>query len=139
MRDHAGVTGRPPPEAPASLPPIGWVLYDGACGLCARWVPRWTPTFTRLGLATAALQEPWVAARTGLAEAELVRDFRILFHDGTVLGGADAYRWILRRRWWGFPLWLFVVVPPGRWVFDFGYRRLNRNRHQVSRWCGIRP
>jgi len=53
--------------------------------------------------------------------------------------GAAAYRWVLRRRWWGIPLWLIVVVPPGRWVFDLGYRWFATHRHQVSQVCGLPP
>lgn len=128
-------------EAPPSITsaPIGWVLFDGACGICSRWVPWWSPTFARLGLAPAALQEPWVAARTSLAPEELLRDLSILLADGTLVRGADAYRWVLRRRWWGLPLWLLAVVPPGRWLFDLGYRLIADNRHRISAACRLRP
>lgn len=124
------------PSAPAS--PIGWVLFDASCGICSRAVPWWSPTFSRLGLATAALQEPWVAERTRLAPADLLRDISILFADGALLRGADAYRWVLRRRWWGFPMWLLVAVPPGRWLFDLGYRLVARNRQRISAVCHLK-
>ena len=119
--------------------PVGWVLFDASCGICSRWVPWWSPTFARLGLSTAALQEPWVAARTQLSAEDLLRDIIILLADGTLVRGAAAYRWVLRRRWWGIPLWLIVVVPPGRWVFDLGYRWFATHRHQVSQVCGLPP
>ena len=124
---------------PGASPPIGWVLFDGSCGLCSRWVPWWSPTFDRLGLATAALQEPWIAARTRLSAEDLLRDLSILLADGTLIRGADAYRWVLRRRWWGLPIWLLVVVPPGRWLFDLGYRLFARNRHRISTACRLPP
>ena len=76
---------------PGTSPPIGWVLFDGSCGICLRWVPWWSPTFDRLGLATAALQEPWIAARTQLSAEDLLRDISILLADGTLIRGADAY------------------------------------------------
>lgn len=119
--------------------PRGWVLYDGSCGICSNWVPWWAPTLGRLGLATAALQEPWVAARVALPEAELLRDISILLADGRLVRGADAYRWVLRRCWWGLPLWLLAVVPPTRWLFDLGYRLFAANRHAISRACRIPP
>lgn len=28
--------------------PRGWVVYDGDCGLCAKWVPFWAPTLRRI-------------------------------------------------------------------------------------------
>ncbi|MCK6490149.1 MAG: DUF393 domain-containing protein [Planctomycetes bacterium] len=131
--------GRGGDDAGMDAPPAGWVLYDASCGFCARWVPWWTPTFARVGLATAALQEPWVAARTGLAGEALLRDLVILLADGRLVLGADAYRWVLRRRWWGLPLWVLAALPPGRWLFDGGYRLFARNRHRVSHLCRLPP
>ena len=119
--------------------PTGWVLYDGTCGVCTTGASWWSPTFARLGLATAALQEPWVAARTRLSADELLRDITILLADGTLVRGADAYRWVLRRRWWGLPLWLIAAVPPTRWLFDLAYRLLAANRQRVSAVCRLTP
>ncbi len=34
----------------------GWVLYDGDCGFCSSWVPRWTNVLRRRGIAIAPLQ-----------------------------------------------------------------------------------
>lgn len=126
-------------HAEPPIPPIGWALYDASCGICARGVPWWSSTFSRLGLATAALQEPWVAKRTGLTTKALMRDFCILLSDGSLLRGTDAYRWILRQRWWSLPLWLLVAIPPGRWAFDLGYRIFANHRQRVSRLCGLTP
>lgn len=120
-------------------PPAGWVLYDASCGICSRWVPWWSPTLGRIGLATAALQQPWVAARLAMPPEELLADITILLADGRLVRGADAYRWVLRRRWWMLPLWLLATLPPTRWLFDLGYRGFARNRHAISRACGLRP
>jgi predicted DCC family thiol-disulfide oxidoreductase YuxK len=130
-----------PPQADASPPSaaVGWVLYDASCGICSQAVPWLSPTLARLGLATAALQEPWVAARVALPPEELLRDLGLLLADGRLLRGADAYRWILRRRWWTIPLWLLAAMPPTRWLFDLAYRLVARNRHAISHACGIRP
>jgi predicted DCC family thiol-disulfide oxidoreductase YuxK len=38
----------------------GWVFYDGTCGICGRWVPRWTPWLAARGLAVAPLQEAYL-------------------------------------------------------------------------------
>ena len=56
----------------------GWVLYDGGCGVCSRWVPFWAPTLNRLGLDIAPLQAPWVADRLRLGPETLTRDLRLL-------------------------------------------------------------
>ena|SRR2546425_12378338 len=76
--------------------PRGWVLYDGGCGVCARWVPCWARTLAGLGLGIAALQEPWVRARLELAPDALLSDIRLLLADGTQLAGADVYRYVMR-------------------------------------------
>jgi predicted DCC family thiol-disulfide oxidoreductase YuxK len=125
--------------SPSPPDPAGWVLFDAGCGICARWVPAWSPTFRKLGLATAPLGEPWVAERTGLPPEELLRDFAILLADGSLLRGGDAYRWILRREWWGWPLWLAASLPPGRQLFDLAYRTFARNRRRLSRVCRLEP
>jgi predicted DCC family thiol-disulfide oxidoreductase YuxK len=121
----------PPPA------PVGWVLYDADCGICFTGATRLGPTFAALGLATAALQEPWVAERTGLPADELLRDLIILFADGSLLRGVAAYRWVLRRRWWGWPLWLVTSVPPGSWLGRWGYRMFAGHRHQIARLCRL--
>lgn len=118
---------------------VGWVLYDGSCGVCARWVPFWAPTLRRLGLGTAALQSPWVVEWTGLAPGELLQDLRLLHADGHLTSGADVYRFVMRRLWWAYPLYLLSVVPSGRQVFDWGYRTFARHRLQVSAVCGLEP
>ena len=71
--------------------PVGWVLYDQGCGVCARWVPFWAPTLRRLGLEIAPLQAPWVVERLDVAPDALLRDVRLLFADGRQLAGADLF------------------------------------------------
>jgi hypothetical protein len=86
-------------------------------------------------LEAVPLQEPWVVARVGAPSD----DVGLLLRDGTVLRGAAVYRWLLRRRWWGIPLWLLASVPPSRWLFDLGYRLVARNRHRLGRACRLQP
>jgi predicted DCC family thiol-disulfide oxidoreductase YuxK len=116
---------------------VGWVLYDGGCGLCSRWVPFWEATLRARGFRIAPLQSPWVAKRTGLPEAELVTDLRLLFDDGRQIRGADVYRHVMRRIWWAYPLYLLAAAPVLRAVFDGGYRRFATNRYRISRSCGL--
>jgi predicted DCC family thiol-disulfide oxidoreductase YuxK len=117
----------------------GWVLYDGACGVCSRWVPFWTPTLRRIGLDVAPLQATWVGERTGLTPDQLVQDLRLLHADGQLTSGAAVYRYVMRRRWWAWPLYLMSILPIGRQIFDWGYRTFARHRMQVSDVCGLAP
>lgn len=121
--------------------PLAWVLYDGACGFCSRWVPFWKGTLAKRGIGIASLQEPWVASRLeakGVATSNLLDDLRILVPgSGDVIPGADAYRWAFRRIWWATPLWLLSVTPGLRRLFDLGYRTFAANRYRVSKACRL--
>lgn len=121
--------------------PFAWVLYDGACGFCSRWVPFWRETLARRGFGIATLQEPWIVERLaaqGVPEETLLDDLRILVAEtGDVIPGADAYRFAFRRIWWALPLYLLSVTPGLRRLFDRGYRAFAENRYRVSKACRI--
>ncbi|MBI3400927.1 MAG: DUF393 domain-containing protein [Acidobacteria bacterium] len=110
-----------------------YVLYDGDCGFCSRWVPSWAKTLKRAGFEIAPLQSPWLANVAHLNPAELTDDFTLLLDDGRLLRGADAYRYLMRRIWWTLPLYALSVIPGLRGIFDWGYRTFARNRYCVSR------
>ncbi len=118
--------------SPPDLPARGWVLYDGGCALCRRFVPRWHRALARRGFRPAALQEPWVAERAGMPPDELVQEFRVLERSGVLHSGAEAYRALMRRIWWAWPLWLLTGLPLARTLFAWVYRKVARHRHGLS-------
>ena len=115
--------------------PMDFVLYDGSCGFCARWVPFWEATLLRRGIAIAPLQSDWVAERLNLTPDEATQDLRFLRVDGTYVSGADVYRHVMRRIWWAWPLAMLASAPGLRRVFDWGYRTFARNRYRISSAC----
>jgi predicted DCC family thiol-disulfide oxidoreductase YuxK len=115
----------------------GWVLYDGSCGFCKRWVPFWAPTLRRLGYDIAPLQSPWVSQHLGLSDSVLTQDLRLLFSDGTQVQGADVYRHIMRQIWWAYPFYLLAAAPGTSTLFDLGYRTFAINRFRFSKACGF--
>jgi predicted DCC family thiol-disulfide oxidoreductase YuxK len=115
----------------------GWVLYDGTCGFCSRWVPFWQNTLKKRGYHIAPLQAQWVAEKFDLSEEELAADFRLLLADGKRLAGAEVYRYLMRRIWWATPLYLISILPGFRPLFDSGYRMFAENRHWISQTCRI--
>jgi predicted DCC family thiol-disulfide oxidoreductase YuxK len=123
----------------ATADPQGWVLYDAGCGVCAAWVPFWAPTLARVGLSVAPLQAPWVATRTALPPDALLSDIRLLLPDGRQVVGADVYRYVMKRLWWAYPLYLPTVIPGLCWIFDRAYRLFADNRLHISGACGLRP
>lgn len=118
-------------------PRDGWVLYDGACGFCSRWVPFWEEVLRKRGFGIAPLQTPWAKDRLGLDGDDLIRDLRLLFRDGRHVEGADVYRQVMRRMPWAYPIYALSVAPGLARVFDWGYRTFARNRYRVSRACRL--
>jgi acetyl esterase len=121
------------------MPARGWVLYDGQCGFCSASVRRVINIIRRRGFEAVPLQTPWVRERTGLDEATLLRDMRLLLNDGRLISGADAYLYVMRRIWWTLPAALLFSLPGLHWAFSRAYRWVATNRGQISRACGLTP
>ncbi len=118
-------------------PRSGWVLYDGACGFCARWVPFWGKTLRRAGFDIAPLQSPWLSEFVHLEESPESWDLTLLQSDHRAIVGADVYRHVMRRIWWAYPFYVMSIVPGLNRVFDWAYSTFARNRYCVSRACGL--
>ena len=116
---------------------LGWILYDDSCGFCRRWIPFWESALQRRGFSIAPLQADWVRAKLQLSESELLHDLRLLLADGSQIRGADVYRYVTRRIWWAWPVYLFSITPGLRNIFDWGYRTFAANRFRVSSTCGL--
>ena len=117
----------------------GWVLFDGSCGVCNRWVPFWAPTLARIGLGTVPLQTDWVRERIRMSDDDLLQDIRVLLADGTVVSGADAYFYCMKRIWWAWPLYLLFQLPVLNTLFRYSYRWFANNRFKISRACRLTP
>lgn len=120
-----------------SAPREGWLLFDDSCGVCRRWVTRVQGIVRRRGFEIAPLQADWVAQQLDLSPEQRLHDFRLLLRDGQQRVGADAYRYVMRRIWWAYPLYLLSIVPIGRGIFDWSYRTFARNRHKISKACRL--
>ncbi len=117
--------------------PIGWVLYDDSCGFCRRWIPFWAGALSRRGFDIAPLQREWVVRRLNTPPDDQLTDLRLLLADGDQVRGADVYRYVMRRIWWAYPLYLLSVAPLLCRVFDWGYRTFADNRYRFSRACRL--
>jgi predicted DCC family thiol-disulfide oxidoreductase YuxK len=120
------------PEAPR-----GWVLYDGQCSFCTGSVNRVRKILMRRGFVPEPLQSPWVNERLKLPESELLTDMRLLLKDGTLLNGADAYLYVMRRIWWTFPLGVIFALPGLKWLFARAYRKFAQNRYCIGGTCQV--
>lgn len=115
----------------------GWVLYDGQCGFCSRWVTFWAPTLERRGFEIAALQEPWVTEKLQMPYEQLLADIRLLTPNGEAISGADVYLYVTRRIWWAWPFYAIFSLPGFNRLIQVGYRRFARNRYCVSHACKL--
>src|SRR5580658_3114823 len=116
----------------------GWVLYDADCLFCARLAQRYERLLVSRQFEVLPLQTPWVRAKLGLADSQLLSEMRLLLPDGTIFGGADALIEISRRYWWAWPLGRMARVPPVKELLRWGYRCIGRQRNCPSGVCGIR-
>ncbi len=121
-------------ERPREL--CGWILYDDSCGFCRRWIPFWRFTLNKRGFAIAPLQSAWVRGSLQLSDAEVLTDLRLLLRSGQQVLGADVYRYVTKRIWWAYPIYLFSIAPLFWRLFNGGYRTFARNRFRFSRACG---
>jgi predicted DCC family thiol-disulfide oxidoreductase YuxK len=60
-----------------------------------------------------------------------------LLNDGRQLRGAEAYRYVMQRIWWVYPLYLLSILPLLRRIFDWGYRSFADNRYHISSTCHL--
>jgi len=119
------------------LPREGWILYDGGCGFCSRWMLLWKAVVERRGFAIKALQS---AADEGLVQIprdHLLDDVRVLTPAGKVESGANAYLYVGWRIWWAWPLCALFSLPGFNRLLWRGYRWFNRNRYRISRRCAL--
>ena len=121
----------------ASAPPDGWILYDGQCGFCIRWVRLWEKVVARRGFALKDLQSAWDDGSLNVPPDSLLDDIRVLTRGGDLVSGADAYLHVARRIWWAWPFYALFSLPGFNSVLWWGYRWFNRNRYRVSRYCSI--
>jgi len=118
-------------------PQIGWILYDGQCGFCFRWVHLWKNVVERRGFALKDLQSASVDGTLEITPENLLDDLLVLLPSGKLETGADAYLFVARQIWWAWPFYALFSLPGFNWILWSGYRWFNRNRYRISRHCPL--
>ena len=124
-------------ESRAMPPRVGWILYDGGCGFCFRWVHSWEKVIERRGFALKDLQSARDDGSLKIPQHNLLDDILVLSSDGKLQSGADAYLSVARRIWWAWPFYVIFRLPGFNWMLWQGYRWFNRNRYRISRHCPL--
>ena len=124
-------------ESGSIVPRSGWILYDGECGFCFRWVHLWESVVVRRGFALQDLQSASVDGSLHISPENLLDDLLVLTPSGKLETGADAYLFVARQIWWAWPFYALFSRPGFRWILWLGYRWFNRNRYRISRHCPL--
>jgi predicted DCC family thiol-disulfide oxidoreductase YuxK len=127
----------PDNESKSGLPREGWILYDGGCGFCFRWVHLWKRVIERRGFALKDLQSASADRSLQLSQENLLDDIRVLTRTGKLESGANAYLFVARQIWWAWPFYGIFRLPGFNWLLWRGYRWFNRNRYRISRHCPL--
>jgi lipase maturation factor 1 len=124
-------------ESESAPPGKGWILYDGECGFCFRWVRLWKGVVERHGFALKDLQSASADGLLEISPENLLHDIRVLTGNGKLESGANAYLYVARQIWWAWPFYAIFTLPGLNWVLWQGYRWFNRNRYRISRHCPL--
>src|SRR5271169_4699707 len=124
-------------ELEATSPREGWILYDGRCGFCFRWVHFWKKLVERRGFAIKDLQSAAADGIVQIPQANLLDDIQVLTRAGKLESGANAYLYVSRQIWWAWPFYAIFRLPGPNWMLWWGYRWFNRNRYRISRHCPL--
>jgi predicted DCC family thiol-disulfide oxidoreductase YuxK len=110
-----------------------WILWDGACGVCARTI-RWvTRKDVEHQFHSMPYQETPSPPMTPELEKACERAAHVITRDGKLLRAGRASLFILERVSWGF--WARALSwPPFVWFAEIGYWLVARNRRLVSRF-----
>ena len=115
----------------------GWILYDGECGFCSRWVHLWEKVVQARGFALKELQSACADGSLQISPENLLDDILVLTPAGKLASGANAYLFVARQIWWAWPFYALFSLPGFNWILERGYRWFNRNRYRVSRHCRL--
>lgn len=109
----------------------GFLVFDGECGFCRRWVRRMTAWFTRHPQPVA-----WQVAeltKLGLTAEQCMAAVQFVDKDGRVSSGAAAVARVLIYA--GLPYSLagrMMLLPGIRSVAEAAYRWVANNRHRFT-------
>lgn len=124
-------------DSKTMFPRVGWVLYDGGCGFCFRWVHFWEKIIGKRGFSLKDLRSAWEDGSLKCSEESLLDDIVVLTPEGKLESGANAYLFVARRIWWAWPFYAIFRLPGFNWMLWHGYRWFNRNRYRISRHCPL--
>ena len=115
------------------------ILYDDECAMCTfqMRVLTWLDWFNVAQLVPASDPECLKMA-PGLTNGMLMEAIHCVKHDGSVLRGARALRFLGLRMPLLVPFSLFMWFPGVIWIAEKVYALISRNRYILSRFFGCK-
>ena len=114
------------------------VVYDGVCGLCAGNL-KWLYRLDHLHVFEAA---PYQQDDLYLRFPQLKREaceqaLQLVFADGRVYAGVDAFREVFLRMPLTFLVGVLLWIPPLAWWLRKLYPIVSRHRYRLGGTCEI--
>lgn len=113
------------------------IVWDDECGFCNAIMRRVRPDFEPRGFVFVPLRQ-WHAERGAEAGAGRADEMLVVDPTGRIYGGADAVLYLMRRRWYAWPLGQLGRLPLVIHALRAGYRWVARNRHCISGTCQVK-
>lgn len=118
-----------PLPTPAGLPNADIVIYDGHCRFCTNSVRR-LHGLAGKRLAFLSLHDAEVARRfPQLTHEQMMEEMFVVDRQGTVRGGAVAFRYLTRRLPWLWVLAPCLHLPFSLGLWRFLYRQVAKRRY----------
>ena len=114
------------------------VIYDGGCGLCAGNL-KWLYRLDTLKRFDAMPYQAKDLARLfpHLNIEDCHNAMHLVFPDGRIYAGTDAFRQIFLRMPLMFLVGLLMFIPPLPWILRRLYPILARNRYRLGGTCEV--
>src|SRR5438552_9399903 len=114
-----------------------FILYDGTCGLCGQFFPRFGHIFEHRGLRPMPLQAPDAEQIAGVPREQLMLRMHVVTADRRIFAGLDAVLFIAGAFCWLRPIvWLARFRPIYRYL-NRAYGWIAQNRYRFFGTCSI--
>jgi len=116
---------------------VATVFFDGSCAFCRAGIRLARRLFPNPAFRWLPLQTSGVPEQLGLPESVLLTEMKIQLANGHVLGGIDAWNYLLRSVWWAWPVGILLSLPGLHWLGQAGYRWVARHRYCLGGSCAL--
>ena len=116
-----------------------YLLFDGDCGICTRSAEIARKMDERFIIEPYQIFPEIELKIFGITYAKCAKSVQVITRKGRVYSGAFAVNYFLwQRSHWPLLVGLIYAVPVLLLIEVIGYRLVEKNRHRLSRWLGLK-